>query len=155
MEILVRREKGTKKSTPGKMYVDGKMFAYTMEDVERLGVAVDKSKKVYGRTAIPRGKYKAIVNYSPHFKREVTLLLDVPQFKGIRIHSGNTAADSEGCILVAKNRKNKDKIWGDSRKLESKLTNMVKKAQASKEKVYISIAGVEDGELLVLDEVAV
>lgn len=151
MKIEVRREACTESSTPGKMYVDGKFYAYTIEDVEREGVAVDKNKKVYGRTAIPRGSYKCIVTYSPHFKREVTLVLDVPNFRGIRIHSGNTASDSEGCIIIAKHRFSTEKVWGASRKLERKLTALVKEAGEA----TLEVASVEEGKLLVFEEMEV
>lgn len=139
MEITLQREKGTKKTTPGKMYVDGKMYCYTLEDVERPGVGTDSSKKVYGETAIPPGRYKVTVTLSHRFKREMVLLLSVPNFEGIRVHSGNTSEDTHGCILVARNRLNLDKIYGDSRMLEASFTSLVKKALALKESVYINV----------------
>lgn len=87
--------------TLGQLYVDDELQCVTCEDVvrERPGVAV-KEWKVQGETAIPQGTYKIIINYSPHFNRELPLLVNVPGFVGVRIHPGNTAADTEGCILV-------------------------------------------------------
>jgi len=155
MEITVRREKGTKKTTPGRMYVNGKMFCYTLEDVERPGVARDPSKKVYGETAIPRGRYQVTVSKSTRFKRDMLLLLNVPQFEGIRVHSGNTAEDTHGCIIVARNRESLDKIYGDSRLLEGSLTTLVKKALASKEKVFITVTHEEEGTVLQIPEISI
>ena len=84
--------------TIGKLYIDGKLFCDTLEDVVRAdGV------KVYGETAIPSGTYKVILNVSNRFKRLMPLLLNVPMFEGIRIHEGNTDKDTHGCILVGKN----------------------------------------------------
>jgi hypothetical protein len=81
--------------TLGKMYVDGVDTCYTLEDVVR-----PDGEKVYGQTAIPAGRYRVDVTYSPHFQRDLPILLDVPNFQGVRIHKGNRPADTEGCILV-------------------------------------------------------
>lgn len=104
MKLQLIRKWKTDKSTIGELFVDGKFFCFTLEDVERpAGV------KVYGQTAIPKGTYKLVVDFSPKFQRRVPHVLDVPGFEGIRIHKGNTDHDTEGCILVGMNRE-KDMI---------------------------------------------
>ena len=96
--------------TIGKLYVDGKYFCDVLEDVDRgLDSSMTESeileKKVKGQTAIPTGHYVINITYSPKYKRMMPLLLDVKGFSGIRIHSGNTSKDTEGCLLVGKNKK--------------------------------------------------
>ena len=96
--------------TIGKLYVDGKYFCDVLEDVDRgLDSSMTESeileKKVKGQTAIPTGHYVINITYSPKYKRMMPLLLDVKGFSGIRIHSGNTAKDTEGCLIVGKNKK--------------------------------------------------
>lgn len=97
------------KYTIGKLYIDGEYFCDTIEDTDRgltqtMTDAQIKSKKVYGQTAIPTGTYRVIISYSNKFKRQMPLLLNVPGFLGIRIHSGNTEKDTEGCLIVGKNK---------------------------------------------------
>lgn len=82
--------------TIGKLYIDGEYFCDTLEDLPR-------DKKIMNETCIPTGTYKVILNESNRFKRIMPLLLNVPNFEGIRIHAGNTAANTSGCILVGKN----------------------------------------------------
>lgn len=94
MKLKLQREAFRQGSTIGRLYVDGSFECFTCEDVEREG-----QPKIHGETAIPRGTYRVIVNMSQRFKRALPLLVDVPNFAGIRIHPGNTAADTEGCIL--------------------------------------------------------
>ena len=94
--------------TIGKLYIDGVYFCDTLEDknrdVDKNGIFNNGEKKVYGKTCIPFGTYKVILSMSSKFKKILPLLLNVPQFDGIRIHSGNTAdKDSSGCILVGIN----------------------------------------------------
>lgn len=96
--------------TIGKLYVDGKYFSDVIEDKDRgLDSSMTESEilknKVKGQTAIPTGHYVINITYSPKYKRMMPLLLDVKGFSGIRIHSGNTAKDTEGCLIVGKNKK--------------------------------------------------
>lgn len=95
--------------TIGKLYVDGTYFCDVLEDVDRgLDSSMSESeilkKKVKGQTAIPTGHYVINITYSPKYKRMMPLLLDVKGFSGIRIHSGNTSKDTEGCLIVGKNK---------------------------------------------------
>jgi hypothetical protein len=77
----------------------GDFQCVTLEDAVRApGV------KVQDKTAIPVGRYRVIVNFSQRFQRPMPLLLDVPMFTGIRIHSGNCEYDTMGCILVGRSR---------------------------------------------------
>jgi hypothetical protein len=87
----------------------------------------ERPVKIKGETAIAKGTYKVIINQSNRFKRLLPLLIDVPDFEGVRIHSGNSNHDTEGCILVGQSR-NKNYI-GQSRKAFDKL---FKKMQAAK-----------------------
>jgi hypothetical protein len=95
MEITVRREQYRPGSTIGRLFVDGAFECYTLED----GI---RTNKVYGETAIPAGSYPVEINYSPTFKKQLPLLRNVPKFDGIRIHPGNTPANTLGCILVGR-----------------------------------------------------
>ena len=97
--------------TIGRLYVDGEYFCDTLEDTVR---DLPEEDKIYSQTAIPPGTYKIVLNIkSPKYGRKTAYdwcggylprLLNVPYFGGILIHSGNTAKDSAGCILVGENK---------------------------------------------------
>ena len=110
MILTLRRIAFKETYTIGKLYVDGNYFSDVVEDKDRglddsMTVDEIKKKKVYGETAIPYGMYKVKITYSPKFKKNLPLVEGVKGFEGIRIHSGNTAKDSLGCIIVGKNKK--------------------------------------------------
>jgi len=114
MEIVIDRSDKRDDRTLGELYIDGRFVCYTLEDTDRnLSLSDPKSicDKVKGKTAIPRGKYRVVLSYSPRFGnrpyyKELTgdgklpLLLEIPGFDRILIHTGNTPDDTEGCILV-------------------------------------------------------
>lgn len=94
-DLIVKRYWYSDKSTVGELWWgDEFQRIYTLEDTVRKG------PKINGETAIPTGKYEIVVNYSSRFQRLMPLLLNVPDFEGVRIHSGNTSADTQGCLLV-------------------------------------------------------
>lgn len=93
MKLQLIRSKSSDKSTIGRLLIEGAFQCWTLEDVVR-------PVKIAAVTAIPAGTYKVIITESNRFKRRLPLLVDVPDFAGIRIHPGNCAADTEGCILV-------------------------------------------------------
>ena len=119
MELRLKRIAKRPTYTIGKLYIDGVYFCDTIEDCDRgldqkLPVAVNKAKKVKGETAIPTGHYQVTLGVkSPRFSQKkqydfckgyLPRLLNVPAFDGVLIHIGNTAKDSEGCILVGRNK---------------------------------------------------
>lgn len=114
MKLLVNRYILNQNYTLSKFYIDGIHFCESLEDVYR-GDDLSGNKKVYGKTAIPCGTYKVILSYSNRFKIWTPEILDVPFFSGIRIHSGNTHENTDGCLIVGEN-KNTDYFIENSRK---------------------------------------
>jgi len=99
MKMILQRKWATQESTVGELSIDGKFECYVLEDVVRPA-----GEKVPGKTAIPAGTYRVIVDKSTRFKKLMPHILDVPGFEGIRIHAGNVAVDTEGCPLVGRTR---------------------------------------------------
>lgn len=126
MELTLQRKTFNEKFTLGELFIDGVFFCYTVEDKVR-------DVKIKGVTAIAYGRYKMIVNMSNRFKKEMPLLLDVPFFDGVRVHSGNTAEDSEGCIIVGMVKT--DNGVGMSRVAFTKLMEKLK----GQNNIYITI----------------
>ena len=132
MTLTMRRKHLTPQSTISTLDVDGVFECWILEDVVRApGV------KVAGKTAIPAGRYEVVVTFSNRFQRMLPLLLRVPMFEGIRIHPGNTAADTEGCLLPGITRA-VDYV-GNSRMAFDKLFAKIE-AAAKVGKVWIEIA---------------
>lgn len=141
MELLLERKYIKPEYCIGRLYINGEFFCNTLEDtirdINKNGTFDCGEFKISGHTAIPYGTYEVQVTYSPKFKRELPLLLDVPSFTGIRIHRGNTNEDSSGCILVGENTK-KGMVL-NSTKYEEELTKLLKNTQNKKEKIIITI----------------
>ena len=128
MLIEVKRFEFKDTYTVGKMYIDNIYECYTLEDVVRTGA------KVNGQTAIPTGTYNVIINHSNRFNRDLPLLENVPNFTGVRIHSGNTSANTEGCILVGTTWSGKDFI-GNSKAAYKKFFEKLKQAKTATIKI--------------------
>jgi len=150
MKITVKREFFSDTETLGTMFINDKFFCYTLEDYDRKLKQNQSSteiahKKIYGKTAIASGDYRVILSISNRFKRLMPEVLNVKGFSGIRIHGGNTHLNTDGCILVAKNRyldkvspfgKIKNWIQGT---MEGQLTRTIQKAISANEIVTLSI----------------
>lgn len=133
MQIEVFRKYKKDTYTIGKMFINGAYFCDTLEDKVRV-LGANGEGKVKGQTAIPAGTYTIQLTYSPKFRRRLPLLLRVPFFEGVRIHAGNTNKDTEGCILVGRNRA-VGKVL-DSRKTEQALMDVLEKVN---EQIIITI----------------
>lgn len=146
MELRLTRIARKKGYTIGRLYVDGIYVCDTLEDRDRLYFG---EKKVAGQTAIPRGRYEVLLNnYSPRFGGKepyksisrgcVPLVANVPGFAGVRIHIGNTAADTEGCVLVGRNT-----VVGKVMESRTTYTRLWKEwllgARERKEKVWMTV----------------
>lgn len=132
MQLFLKRKWFSMESSIGELSIDGLAFkCFTLEDPVRDGL------KIYGRTAIPDGTYEVDITMSARFKRFMPILRNVPGFEGIRIHTGNTARNTEGCILVGRTR---GLDWiGRSRDAYDELFAILTAALDSGERVFITI----------------
>ena len=147
MELILERIAKRKTYTIGRLFIrqqvddeylpgyENKYFCDTLEPTWRD--YEHGAYKVKGRSAIPEGRYAVVISYSPKFKQWLPILLGVPKFEGIRIHAGNTAKDTEGCILVGQNRE-VGKVL-DSRKWLYELKQKIVEAKDKGEAVWITI----------------
>lgn len=108
MKLTLKRIALRPTYTIGKLYIDDVYFCDTIEDTVRdlnkNGKFDNGEKKVHSKTAIPYGIYEIKWTYSPRFKKYTPQLMNIPSFEGIRIHAGNTSADTEGCLILGKNK---------------------------------------------------
>lgn len=132
MELKLIREKFTDNSTIGSLYNGDVFLCYTLEDMTR-----EPDIKIPGRTAIPYGRYEVAITFSPKYNRKMPILLNVPNFEGVRIHSGNDDGDTDGCILVGLS-KGKDMIF-ESQLAYVKVKELIGAKIAYDEKVFITI----------------
>lgn len=143
MEIKIVRQYKNNKATVGTLTVDNIEVCNTLEDVDRGLKQTDtldsiQKIKVQDQTAIPTGRYQVIIDMSTRFKKLMPHILDVPGFAGIRIHSGNTDADTDGCILLGTRDKSNPDFVSNSRDAFAKF--YPKLQQGLKEgSVYINI----------------
>ena len=125
--------------TEGELSIDGVFECFTVEDTDRH--LEDGGVKVQNQTAIPRGEYPVTISMSNRFKRFLIAVENVPGFSGIRIHSGNSSKDTEGCIIVgAINKRDNDDWVGQSRIAYKKLHKKVKTALSNGEKITLVVS---------------
>ena len=132
MRLELKRVECGEHCTIGQLSVDGLFECWTLEDVVRPA-----SVKVYGQTAIPPGTYLVDITWSPRFKQSMPILLGVKGFVGIRIHPGNIADDTEGCILVGQGRGTN--TIKDSRAAYRALFAKLKAAKAGGQRITVEI----------------
>ena len=151
MELILERIAKRKTYTIGRLYIRRRVddeylagiaddyFCDTLEPTWRD--YANGAYKVKGRSAIPEGRYAVVISWSPKFKQWLPILLGGPEFnkqwQGIRIHAGNTSEDTEGCILVGKNRE-VGKVL-DSRIWVHRLKQKIVEAKGRGEPVWITI----------------
>ena len=146
MKLELKRTVRSQTYTSGRLYADGAYVCDTIEDTDRdlnrNGIFDGGEKKVYARTAIPNGTYRVTLEYSPRFSpryggRKVPRLHDVPHFEGILIHTGNTADDSSGCIIVGTGNA-PGRVSGSLAAFE-RLLAMIERAAAAGEDISIKV----------------
>ena len=147
MELILERIAKRKTYTIGRLYirrrVDDEYLAGTADDYfcDTLEPTwrdyANGAYKVKGRSAIPEGRYAVVISWSPRFKQWLPILLGVPKFEGIRIHAGNTAKDTQGCILVGRNQLVGQVL--ESRKWLYELKQKIVEAKGRGEAVWLTI----------------
>lgn len=142
MKLKLIRERFHENETIGKLYVNNVLFSCTLEPTFR-GLHSDmnedeiKRRKIYGVTAIPKGSYHVILTFSKRFQKILPEILHVKGFVGVRIHAGNYAKDTQGCILLG--NYNGGNYVSESRQYVERLVKMMQGSINDDEGVTITI----------------
>jgi hypothetical protein len=135
MRLTLRRDVFSDTFTLGTLSSETGRIGFTCEDADRK--MEENGVKIYGKTAIPRGVYKVTVTFSNRFQRPMPLILDVPDFEGVRIHGGNTEADTLGCPLLGAQRTQNG--VAKCKAVNDHLIKLIEEAEDRGEKVLIEI----------------
>ena len=143
MELKLVRKVRSEVSTIGDLSIDGVFECHVLEDKDRgllqsMKLSEVEKLKKKGITAIPAGRYEIALTFSNAFQKYLPLLIEVPAYAGVRIHSGNTAEHSLGCLLVGTYDKKTPDFVGGSRLAFDALFKKLK-AVEKKEKIFITI----------------
>jgi hypothetical protein len=128
--------------TMGQLSVDGTFECWVLEDQVR-----PDGIKVPGETAIPFGTYPVIITWSQRFSKFMPLVCNVPDFEGIRIHSGNAVADTRGCLLVGADRHGNGTV-GRSRQAFGELMPKLQTALDNGDTITLEITKPQPGEVV-------
>ena len=153
MKLKIDRRWKKATYTIGILFVDGVRFCETLEDTDRGLKQTDTeasilNRKIYSLTAIPTGTYEVSMNIvSPKYAAikswrdfnggKMPRIMDVKGFSGVLIHTGNSALDTYGCVLVGENKKVGRLL--NSRRTFEKLYRKMKAAADRKEKITLDI----------------
>jgi hypothetical protein len=142
MELQLKRETFTDESTIGTLSIEGKFECFILEDKDRglndnLTLEQILKVKVYGKTAIPYGRYEVDWTMSARFKVMMPILLNVKGYSGIRIHKGNTEIDSLGCLLCGTRKKNN--MVTESTLATKNLYAKIENAKKQGQRIFITI----------------
>jgi hypothetical protein len=135
MILTIKRDTFNPGFTLGEFLVDGAFFGFTCEDADRK--LEDGGIKEHGRTAIPRGRYKVTLSMSTRFKKLMVEVIGVRGFSGVRVHGGNTAADTLGCPLLGAIRTAAG--VRDCAAINQRLIDLVQGAINRKEPVFLDV----------------
>jgi hypothetical protein len=142
MELQLKRETFTEQSTIGTLSIEGKFECFVLEDRDRglsdtMSLEKIAGTKVYGKTAIPYGRYEIDWTMSARFKVMMPILLNVKGYSGIRIHKGNTEVDSLGCLLCGTRKKSN--MVTESTLATRNLYAKIEAAKKQGQRIYITI----------------
>lgn len=141
MEIVLTRFLKGENATIGRLFINGQFECFILEDKDRglsqsMALADIQKAKVFAKTAIPTGRYEMAVTFSNRFKQYLPLIMGVPGFSGIRIHSGNNNSHTEGCPLTGSSHTQTS--VSNSRAAFRSLFAKIKRVE-KREKIFITI----------------
>jgi Family of unknown function (DUF5675) len=143
MKLSIIRADSIGGATIGKLYIDGVFACHSLEDeVREVPGEPVESWKIKGETAIPTGEYRVTLEQSSRFGPDTLTINDVPGFQYIRMHPGNTSADTEGCILLGMQSTQVTLIGGTSRPAVELVKGEVRGALGRGEDVTINVGAV-------------
>jgi hypothetical protein len=142
MELVLQRDTpaGHPRTFGRILAEDDHRLCYTLEDeVREIPDVPVADWKIKSATAIPAGRYKVTLEYSKRFGPDTLTINDVPGFEGVRMHAGNTEADTDGCPLLGMEVDPRGILGGTSKPAVKLLKFVVSDAIKRGEEVWLTI----------------
>ena len=141
MQLTLQRYEANASRTFGRLLAqDGHRLCYVLEDaVREIDGQPVSAWKIHGKTAIPAGEYQVTLENSPRFGPDTLTVLDVPGFVGVRMHAGNSEADTEGCPLLGMEVCPTGIMGGTSRPAVALIKQLVQQARSAGEVVLMRV----------------